>query len=63
MQDCFSKGKDVKTIFKKAGNWRCLIAQWSVLSVGPGFVKLLEPVLEMASNLNDFYGQKRHIIV
>lgn len=38
---------------KKAGNWMWLIAQWSALSLGPGFIKLLEPVLEMASNLND----------
>lgn len=37
-----SSGKDVKTCSstQKAGNWKRLIAWWSVLSVGPGHTKL-----------------------
>lgn len=61
MQDCcccfFFPRKRWKTCssIQKAGKWRWLIAWWSVLSVVPGHINLLQPGPEVASNLNDHY--------
>lgn len=37
---------------EKAGNWRKLISRWSLLSVRPGCIKLLQLRLEVTTNLN-----------
>lgn len=46
------------SLIQKAGTWRWLTVRWSVLSVGPGHVKLQQLDLEVDSNLSDPYCQR-----
>lgn len=51
------KGGDACSSTQKAGNWRRLTAWWAALSVAPDHIKLQQPEMEGASNLNDPHSQ------
>lgn len=54
------QGKGLKTYSytQKAGNWKWLTAWWFALSIGPGYIKFLQPGLEVASNLKESLRQE-----